>query len=91
MQWLNQKSEWSNLRGIGMVESTREIAGERTTERRYYLTSLLDLKDFSQAVRRHWSVENQLHWILDVAFKEDISRVRIQNAAENFSIIRRIA
>lgn len=92
IKWLNQKSEWTDLRGIGMVESTREIAGEeRTKERRYYLTSLLDLKDFSQAVRRHWSVENQLHWVLDVAFKEDLSRVRIQNAAENFSIIRRIA
>lgn len=74
-----------------MVESTREIQGEQSVERRYYLTSLRELTDFSRAVRRHWAVENQLHWILDVAFKEDLSRVRIKNAAENFSVVRRMA
>jgi len=91
IKWLAQKSDWKNLNGIGMVESTREISGMVSTERRYYVTSLVDLNDFSRAVRRHWSVENQLHWVLDVAFREDLSRVRIENAAENFSIIRRIA
>jgi predicted transposase YbfD/YdcC len=91
IEWLDQKSDWKNLRGIGMVESTREINGTISTERRYYMTSLADLNDFSRAVRRHWSVENQLHWVLDVAFREDLSRVRIENAAENFSIMRRIA
>ena len=50
-----------------------------------------EIKNFSRAVRRHWAVENQVHWILDVAFKEDLSRVRIQDVAENFSVIRRIA
>jgi predicted transposase YbfD/YdcC len=74
-----------------MVESKRELGEEVSIERRYYLTSLLDINDFSRAVRSHWSVENQSHWVLDVAFKEDYSRVRIQNATENFSIVRRIA
>ena len=84
-------SEWENLPAIGMVESTRELNGEKSLERRYYLTSVTHIKDFARAVRRHWSVENKLHWILDVAFKEDLSRIRVHNAAENFSILRRIA
>lgn len=91
IEWLEPRSEWKNLNAIGMVESTREIKGDRSVGRRYYLTSLIDLTDFSRAVRRHWAVENQLHWVLDVAFKEDLSRVRIQNAAENFSVVRRMA
>lgn len=91
IKWLHQKSQWKNLKSIGMVESRREVNGEVSIERRYYLSSLSNLTDFSKAVRHHWSIENQLHWVLDVAFREDFSRVRIQNAAENFSIIRRIA
>ncbi len=91
IEWLESKSEWENLHAIGMVESTRELNGEKSLERRYYLTSVTHIKDFARAVRRHWSVENKLHWILDVAFKEDLSRIRVHNAAENFSILRRIA
>lgn len=91
IEWLEQKSEWKKFNAIGMVESTREINGERSVECRYYLTFLTKCEDFLRAVRRHWAVENQLHWILDVAFKEDLSRVRIENAAENFSVVRRMA
>jgi predicted transposase YbfD/YdcC len=60
-------------------------------ERRSYLTSITHIKDFARVFRRHWSVENKFQWILDVAFKEDLSRVRVQNAAEKFSIPGRIA
>lgn len=91
IDWLVQKSEWKGLKAIAMVESTREIQGKTSTERRYYLTSLINLEDFSRAARNHWHVENKLHWSLDVTFREDFSRVRQGHAAENFSTIRRIA
>lgn len=91
IDWLVQKSEWKGLKAIAMVESIRDIQGEISTERRYYLTSLINLEDFSRAARNHWHVENKLHWSLDVTFKEDFSRVRQGHAAENFSTVRRIA
>ena len=60
-----------------MVEALREIGGQRTVERRYYLTSLpLGVETFARAVRGHWGVENKLHWVLDVCFREDQSRAR---------------
>ncbi|MGI0482456.1 ISAs1 family transposase, partial [Geminocystis sp. CENA526] len=65
-----------------------------TIERRYYLTSLdlnQGVKKFAQGVRSHWGIENQLHWCLDVAFKEDSSRIRNGNSAENISLIRHLA
>ena len=75
-----------------MVESIRKAKGKSTIERRYYLTSLsLDAKRFGQAVRRHWGVENTLHWSLDVTFHEDDSRARTRNAAQNLASLRRIA
>ena len=75
-----------------MVEALREIGGQRTVERRYYLTSLpLGVETFARAVRGHWSVENKLHWILDVCFREDQSRARTGYAAENLATRRRLA
>ena len=91
IDWLEQKPEWKGLKSIAMVESIREIQGEISTERRYYLTSVMSITDFSRAARNHWHVENKLHWSLDVAFREDFSRVRQGHAAENFSTLRRIA
>lgn len=91
IDWLEQKSEWSNLKSIGMVESIRDVGGEVSTEKRYYLCSITNLKQFARAARQHWFVENKLHWELDVAFREDESRVRLGYAAENLSVIRRIA
>lgn len=91
IEWLAQKSEWRNLNAIGMVESSREIDGKISVEKRYYLLSIRDINDFARAVRQHWFVENKLHWVLDVAFKEDLSRVRAGYASENFSTVRRIA
>jgi predicted transposase YbfD/YdcC len=75
-----------------MVEATREIKGQRTVERRYYLSSLpLNVETFARAVRGHWGIENKLHWLLDVDFREDQSRVRTGHAAENLASLRRLA
>jgi predicted transposase YbfD/YdcC len=92
MSWFADRGLWKNLRSVGVVESTREIDGNRTTERRYFLASLeLEARRFAEAVRGHWSVENQLHWQLDVSFAEDQSRARTGHAAENLATLRRLA
>lgn len=92
IDWFQDKKLWKGLRSFGMVESIRRIKGKNTIERRYYLSSLpLDAKRFAQAVRGHWGVENSLHWSLDVTFREDDSRARTRNAAQNLATLRRIA
>ena len=86
------KANGKGLRSVGMVESLREIDGKATLERRYYLSSLkLDVKTFARAVRGHWGVENKLHWVMDVCFREDQSRAREGYAAENLATLRRLA
>ena len=90
--WFADREKWEGLRSVGVVESVREIRGRASTERRYYLSSLeLDVKKFAHAVRSHWGVENQLHWVLDVVFGEDQSRARTGHAAENLATLRRWA
>jgi predicted transposase YbfD/YdcC len=90
--WLPGYTEWRDLQSVGLVETTRELNGQRSTELRYYLSSLaVEAGRFSEAVRGHWAIENSCHWILDVAFSEDDSRVRVGFAAENFALLRRIA
>ena len=76
-----------------MIEAERRIEGQPTSrERRYYLLSLDgDVQRFATAVRSHWSIENQLHWCLDVAFDEDQSRIRSGHAPENMTLMRKIA
>jgi len=91
IDWLHQKPAWVGLNGIGMVKSSvweKDILREET---RYFITSLTDVKTFSEAVRGHWGIENSLHWVLDVAFNEDKSRIRKDNSSENFAVIRHIA
>jgi len=91
LHWLYDRKLWTGLKSVGMVQSTRIIGNEETNETRFFLISFEnDAKRFGQAVRSHWQVES-LHWCLDVGFNEDDCRVRLGNAAENFSIIRRIA
>ena len=77
---------------IGMVESSRELNGTVTQETRFYIGSIgSDAETFARPVRSHWTVENQLHWSLDVAFREDDSRVRGSLARENLAVLRHIA
>ena len=73
-----------------MFEGERREHGTVSRERRYYLTSLVDAGEFGRAVRGHWGIENGLHWVLDMAFREDESRVRTGNGATNFVVLRHI-
>jgi predicted transposase YbfD/YdcC len=84
---------WPGLRGLGKIDVVRTVNNEVTRSTRYFLTSLEyeDINVFMEAVRKHWQIEVDLHWSLDVSFKEDHSQVRIGNAAENLALIRRIA
>lgn len=91
IDWLEQKPEWSGLQSVIMVEGIREIGDKITSERRYYISSLKpDAVKMGKLIRAHWGIENSLHWVLDMAFDEDQSRVREGNAAENMAIIRRL-
>lgn len=92
IDWLEEKVDWKGLNSIGMVRSERTIKDITTVERRYYLSSLPAKADvFSHAVRQHWSVENQLHWVLDVTFNEDRQRMNTKHAAQNLAVIRQSA
>jgi predicted transposase YbfD/YdcC len=92
LDWFADQLKWEGLESVGMVESIREVDGKTTVERRYYLASLpLAVETFARAVRSHWGVENKVHWIMDVCFREDQSRARAGYAAENLATLRRLA
>jgi predicted transposase YbfD/YdcC len=89
--WLKQRHDWKGLRAIGAVRS-RVVEKETTREEtRYFITSLIHPKAFANAVRGHWSIENQLHWMLDVIFREDASRARKDNSPLNLNVLRKIS
>src|SRR5882724_75578 len=92
LDWFADLAKWEGLKSVGLVESVREAGGKTTVERRYFLSSLpLDVATFARAVRGHWGVENKLHWVLDVCFRENHSRARTGFAAENLATLRRLA
>lgn len=90
LDWLPQKGDWRDLKSIVCVRLTKTVRGKTTQETRYYISSLKsDAKRLGKAIRSHWRVENNLHWHLDVTYREDLSRVRRGNGAENLSTVRR--
>jgi len=91
IDWLEQKPQWTDLTTIALIESKVIVGNKTTTEQRYFISSLpANAKELSDAVRRHWGIENSLHWVLDVTMGEDNSRVRKDNAPENMAMIRHI-
>lgn len=89
--WEYNWDKWTNLNGIGMVHSKickNDVTKEGT---RYFITLLTDVQEFADAVRKHWSIENQLHWNLDVIFREDSARARKGNSPLNMNVLRKTA
>ena len=91
LDWLDQRAVWTALNGIVLARSTVEKNGEISTEDRYFITSLTNIDEIAFAIRHHWSIENQLHWNLDVIFREDSARARKDNSPLNMNILRKTA
>ncbi len=92
--WLSNVTKWPSIHGIGAILSKRQETGkEPTFSREYVIFSLKDAKasDILRLKRSHWAIENNLHWSLDVTFREDEARARLGNAAENLNILRKQA
>jgi predicted transposase YbfD/YdcC len=91
IDWLEQKTAWSGLTSLAMIEETREFKGRISVERRFFISSLpANARQIAQAVRAHWAIENTLHWTLDVVFNEDRSTVRKDHAPQNMAIVRHV-
>ena len=92
MAYLDPHGAWPNLRSVAMVVTERRVDADIAREVRYYLSSLPGTAaTIGAAVRGHWGIENRLHWVLDIAFREDESRVRHGHASQNLVVLRRLA
>ena len=90
--WLQERHKWPGLKALVVVDSTREIGDKIERETRFYITSLLLLAiQMGPIVRSHWAVENSLHWVMDMVFRDDECRVRTEHAPANFTTIKHIA
>ncbi len=92
LELLDALADWGHLRSIVRVDASREINGQTTTQTRYYLSSLAaPPNDFNRYIRQHWHIENRLHWKLDVVFREDRQRTRLDNGPLNLATARKLA
>jgi predicted transposase YbfD/YdcC len=92
VEWLRERHDWPGLKAVVMIESTREISGKIEQETRFYITSLVILAAlFGPVVRSHWAIENSLHWVMDMNFRDDECRVRTDHAPANFTTIKHMA
>jgi predicted transposase YbfD/YdcC len=90
--WMSERRRWKGLRSIVMVERERRVGEQSSTERAYFLSSHeLAAERAGALVRGHWGIENGLHWVLDMVFDEDHSRIRDRRAAQNFALLRKLA
>lgn len=84
--------EWAGIQSLVEIESTRDIKGKISSEKRLYITSLPpNAKELASYIRGHWGIENKLHWLLDVVLKEDASRIRTKNGPKNLATLRHVA
>lgn len=90
---ISQADQWTDLHSLALIEVDRTVGDKTSSEQRYVISSCVDFSAAKalETVRAHWGIENQLHWVLDVAFREDDCRVRAGNAAENFAVLRHVA
>ena len=92
VDWLRKRHGWPGLNAVVMVESSREIGGEIERETRFYVTSLVMLAHLlGPVIRSHWAIENSLHWVMDMVFRDDECRVRTNHAPANFTTIKHMA
>ena len=92
LNYLHRRANWQNLQTVIKIHTDRQVNGKRSRQVRYYISSLEnDPKLILKVVRDHWQIENGLHWVLDIAFREDDSRVRKDHAPENFALVRHFA
>ena len=92
VEWLQERHDWPGLQGVVMVESQRESDGRITKETRFYITSLaLRANVIGPMIRDHWAVENCLHWVMDMVFRDDECRVRTENAPANSTTLKHMA
>jgi predicted transposase YbfD/YdcC len=92
IDWLNQRHKWPGLQSVIMVEYSREIKGKIKTRRRYYISSLnVGPEEISRIIRNHWQIENNLHWVMDMTFRQDECRIRTGNAAANCATLKHAA